>query len=214
MNTFNRAYNYIKTSLVYMCIKKILDKLFLPRKSFMLYFSSYGGIKSLFLSLYFWISLLLAIVSYFFNFEYIDPEVTKWSWVNSAKSIFPSILGFSLGGYAILIGFGDEKFLNVLRMKDKDEEVSPYMKINASFLHFIFIQFVCLFFASVAEMTHSEYIFPIYFFGNMIFFYAICSVIATAFTVLNVASWFDEMSRIENNDNESMTDDTDHNNES
>ena len=203
-----------KFKKIYKRLKDFLDKFFLPRKSFMLYFSSYGGIKSLFLSVYFWTSILLAVASYYFNFKYIDPKIEKWSWINSAKSIFPSILGFSLGGYAILIGFGDEKFLDALRMKNKDEKISPYMKINASFLHFIFIQFVCLFFASVAEMTHSEYILPIYFLGNTIFFYAICSVIATAFTVLHVASWFDEMPRILNKDNEAMADDTDHNNQS
>ena len=79
------------------------------------------------------------------------------------------------------------------------------MVINASFLHFIFIQFLCLLFSSIAEMTHTENTKFVYFLGSALFFYAIFSVITTALTVLNVASWFDEMHRI--------TDETKHTND-
>lgn len=186
-------------------VKYFFHQFFSPVKSFSLYFSSYGGWGALLKSIYFWASIILAILSCYFNLEASGNGAQKWSWINSAKSIFPSVLGFSLGGYAILISFGDKDFLAVLRMKNEDEKISPYMKINGSFLHFIFLQFLGLFFSSLAEMTHSEYNLVVYFLGSAIFFYAICSIIMTALTILNAASWFDKMARI-NEDKENSID--------
>lgn len=146
------------------CVVK--KRLLKPLTSFHLYWVTYGGWSALFCSLYLWISIILASIACYANYDI--PK--KWAWAEAATSIVPSILGFSLGGYAMLVGFGDEKFLNALRCKDDEDEFSPYMKVNASFLHFIFIQFLCIIFASMSRMLHVEDMLIFYFIGTSIFF--------------------------------------------
>ncbi|WP_372640235.1 hypothetical protein [Ancylomarina sp.] len=48
-------------------------------------------------------------------------------------SITPSLLGFLLGGYAIIIGFGDEKFLKSAAKISKEKPISTYQKFSGVF---------------------------------------------------------------------------------
>lgn len=173
-------------------IRVVKERLLKPLTSFQLYWVAYGGWSALFCSLYLWLSIMFAIIACYANYDV--PK--KWAWADAASSIVPSILGFSLGGYAMLVGFGDEKFLNALRCKDEDEKFSPYMKVNASFLHFIFIQFLCIIFSSIAKMLHLEDMLFFYFIGTTIFFYALFTIISTSLSILNLADWFDFLPRI------------------
>lgn len=174
----------------------VTKRLLKPLTSFKLYWMAYGGWSALFCSLYLWLSIILASIACYVNFDM--PQ--KWAWADTASSVVPSILGFSLAGYAMLVGFGDEKFLNALRCKDKEEKFSPYMKVNASFLHFIFIQFLCIVFSSIAKMLHSEDVIYFYFIGTTIFFYALFTIVSTSFSVLNLADWFDYLPGINHSD--------------
>lgn len=158
-----------------------------PKKSLLLYWIAYGGKEALFKSIYFWIALFLAfiiaVVSVFSD--------TPWDWQDRVMTTVPSILGFSLGGYAILVGFGDEDFRKCIRGKRKGERASLYMRVNAAFLHFIFVQFLCLLYAVVTESLFINKIFIFYFLGVFFFIYALMTIIATSLAVLNLANWFD-----------------------
>lgn len=178
--------------------KRILQ----PLNSFRLYWVAYGGWTALFCSLYLWTSVIISICICYLNSDL--PE--KWSWTEAVRNIVPSVLGFSLGGYAMLVGFGDEKFLNALRSKGEAEKASPYMKVNASFLHFIFIQFLCILFSTIAEAVNLKNNICIYFIGTTLFFYSLFTIISTAFAVLNLADWFDCLYMIDNED-ENKSDD-------
>ena len=82
-------------------------------KSFFLYWRGYGGIIALLSSLYVWLSLVITLIIAINNCD----QQNLWEWYENVINIIPSILGFALGGYAILVGFGDEKFLSIHESK-------------------------------------------------------------------------------------------------
>ena len=112
-------------------------------------------------------------------------------------SIIPSIIGFSLGGYAIWLALGDSKFRDVISGESGDGEVSPYMSVNSAFVHFIIMQFLSLITAllfksyldSDAPLSQVEKL--ISGFGYGLFIYSLLCAVAATFSVLRVASWYD-----------------------
>lgn len=160
-----------------------------PHKMFLRYWGAYGGTKALIRSLYFWIAFVLAIFVIFFNWV----NNTDWDWQQRVFDTIPSVLGFSLGGYAILIGFGDAEFKRRMREKKECGKASLYMRVNASFLHFILVQFLCLLYAIMTESFGITWDFPYNFGGIFIFLYAMLTVVATSFAVLRLAAWFDSL---------------------
>jgi hypothetical protein len=78
-----------------------------------------------------------------------------WSddlWWDQVISVLPNLLGFTLGGFAIFLGFGSESFKTML--SDDDEMRSPYISVSASFLVFVLFQVMALLYAFVAKATH------------------------------------------------------------
>ena len=61
-------------------------------------------------------------------------------WHELAIGIIPNILGFTLGGYAILLAFGNEKFMFLISGEFADKKPSPFLVLNGAFVHFIVIQ--------------------------------------------------------------------------
>lgn len=176
-------------------LNKIDKKRFLkPLDSFKIYWKAYGGYQALLYSMYLWLSLALALCVT--AIPALVTSCNKWDWSSTVLSIVPSVLGFSLGGYAILIGFGGEKFVNLLIKTVDDDGTSQYMKVNAAFLHFIFIQFLCIIYASIFKLLDIQNIF-IYFFGILFFFYSLFTIMSTAFIVLNIADSFEAVCKEE-----------------
>ncbi len=155
-----------------------------PATSFGLYWKSYGGFAGLFQSLYCYVALFLAGITTF-----VAPD---WDWTIATQSILSNILGFTLGGYAIVVGFGDKVFLDVIRGGD-DKSPSPYMAVNGTFVHFILLQVCALLVALLVSIFGGKAYWPISLAGNFLFFYALLSVVAVTLAVLNLASWYDEM---------------------
>ncbi len=71
------------------------------RKIFLVYWSAYGGWKSLFSSFYLLVSVLLLVILY--------PFWTKEGWWDTVITIMPNMIGFSLAGLSIWLATGDEK---------------------------------------------------------------------------------------------------------
>lgn len=188
-------------------LKKIKEPYQGVFKIIKLFWQIYGGWPSLVFSPYFHVSLILTILmSHFWLQE---------AWWDTSISILPSIIGFALGGYAIWLGFGDEKFRNIISEKDDSSGFSPYLEVSATFAHFIIVQLLALCLALLAKAMNfpisdihwlyslltqlklqtcflHEVIAPIFYgFGFLLLIYAIMTAVAATLAVFRVAYWFD-----------------------
>jgi hypothetical protein len=174
------------------------------------YWHAYGGWSALFKSKYFWTGIFLTLAMY--------PTWTGQSkeWLGDILSIMPNMLGFSLGGYAMWLAIGDEDFRSLISGSSSDSEVSPYMKVNASFVHFIILQIiaiigallvkahfipidVALFDSSDVLQIRAYLLLTWYGATYFIFVYAMLSAMAATFSLLRVSSWYDMAQSDKNN---------------
>jgi hypothetical protein len=156
------------------------------------YWIAYGGIKALISSIYFWISVVLSLILF--------PLWSVNGWWDTTLSVMPNLLGFSLGGYAMWIAIGDEKFRRIISSDDDSGNPSPFMEVNAAFVHFILLQAASIILALIAKAISQETppnIPRLIFFcmSHFIFIYAILSAVAAALGLFRVSSWYDEYLR-------------------
>lgn len=102
------------------------------------YWKSYGGLSALVSSPYLHVSILITILT----FGYWSDN--DW-WVQSLR-VLPSLMGFTLGGFAIFLSLGSEDFRSIMARADKGESTdkSPYMVVISSFVHFVLIQMLAI----------------------------------------------------------------------
>ncbi|HGH0634157.1 TPA: hypothetical protein ACJHGQ_002829, partial [Yersinia enterocolitica] len=83
------------------------------------------------------------------------PSWSHSGWWNDILSLMPNLLGFSLGGFAMWIAIGDESFKKFIAGDDIDDngevEFSPYMSVNATFVHFILLQLLTIIAALITK---------------------------------------------------------------
>ncbi len=175
---------------------------------FQRYWLAYGGWKAIVFSPYFHGALLLSLA--------LEHTWADGDWWNTAITILPSVIGFSLGGFAIWLGFGDEKFRQLISHRNDEEPASPYIELSATFAHFIVIQLIALIAALIAQGTAFSlpldhwligifeasampadliptYLAPLFhFFGYLLFVYALMTALAATLAVFRVASWFEK----------------------
>jgi len=182
---------------------------------FQRYWQIYGGFPALIKSPYFWISIFITALLF--------PHWSSTNWWDDVLSIMPNLLGFSLGGYAMWIAIGDDNFRKLISGEDEDGTASPYMEVNAAFVHFIILQILSMLFA----LTAKAYSFPVsadnpivIFFGEyykficlagygisyLIFIYALLSALAATFALLRVSSWYDSFQSHQKENEVSPTD--------
>lgn len=149
--------------------------------SFDKYWIAYGGFKAIGQSPYFRISLLIAFLFIFGN--------TK-NWFDIPLAVLPNILGFSVGSYAILLALGNSDFWKLLTKKD-DNEVTPYMEINATFVHFIIMQLIAIMMALFSKLFCLDG-FTFTFIGLFFFIYALLSTLAAVLAILTLSSWYQD----------------------
>lgn len=94
--------------------------------------SDYQGWRAMLTSPYFLVAVLIAAGCY--------PLWLGETWADVAIAIVPSVLGFSIGGFAIFLAFGDERFRYLIRGRDEDGALSPFMAVCTQFVHFISVQ--------------------------------------------------------------------------
>lgn len=171
---------------MYSGILEILDR----------YWKAYGGVKALITSGYFHLSILLLALTF--------PFWLHQAWWNQPISIIPNLLGFSLGGLAMLISFGDEEFKRIIAQKSENSKVSAYVSLVASFVHFILLQLLALLYAVVRNALNFEYSWPSALtaaikvatacfsgLGYLIFLYSLTSMIAAVFAIFRVTGWYE-----------------------
>ncbi|ELH7950710.1 hypothetical protein Q9F39_002192 [Vibrio fluvialis] len=159
------------------------------------YWLAYGGWTALFSSRYLWMAFALNLLM--FNSWYpIDSK-----WFQQVISVIPSVLGFTLGGFAMWVAIGDERFKSLIAGTDEDDETSPYMEVNATFTHFVLLQLLSLILAIIASSFSDTVVSCTYlaigaqiysFFSYLVFIYALLTAIAAVLAILKVAKWYDD----------------------
>ena len=158
------------------------------------YWKNYGGQDALLKSPY----LHLAAISGVLFFPYQSRPDDHW-W-NLPIDILPSIIGFSLGGYAIFLAIGDEKFKNLMGGYDETNKdlPSPFIALNTAFLHFILVQIAALILAIISRNLNlpdsgliSLVFLPYSIFSFFVFFYALYLAAATALELYRLSRWYD-----------------------
>lgn len=166
------------------------------------YWQAYGGGRALLRSPYLHLAFVLLAITY--------PIWSAPQWWDQVISVVPNLLGFTLGGFAMFLGFGDEKFRALLAEPDEDDPDAPslYVGLCATFVHFIVVQVVALIFALVAKAWWFHYPWPasvanmlpvLNLIGGAIgfgfFLYAITSAVAATMHVFRMATWYEQHQR-------------------
>lgn len=174
-------------------------------KIFSLYWKAYGGTSALLRSPYFHVALLLLALTY-------NTWLQKDWWVD-VTSALPNLLGFTLGGFAIFIGFGDERFRQLLAdpetNSDGNEVPTIYVSLCSTFVHFIVIQLIALVYALVAKSWNFYFPWPsriaeiipvlrsvAWAIGYGLFLYALTTAIAATMHVLRIANMYEKYRRM------------------
>lgn len=168
------------------------------KEIFARYWLTYGGTRALFRSPYLHAAGVLLVLTW-----------GTWSephWWDQVIGVLPNLLGFSLGGFAMFLGFGDEKFRALLAEPDEDEPGAPsiYVSLCASFAHFIVVQMLALVWAILVKSWWFVFDWPYGIrealpwlnvlggaLGYGLFLYAITSALAAAMYVFRVAGWYE-----------------------
>jgi len=162
------------------------------------YYGAYGGASAMLGSPYLHLSLGLAALMW--------PLWRVPSWTDITLSVLPSLMGFSLGGFAMLLAVGDDGFRAILAGPARDsDKPSPLMGIAASFVHFLVMQTLSIVVALLikAHLAVGVIVTPpggavlhgpalwISAAGFWLFVYALLLSMPAVFRVLRVVSWYD-----------------------
>lgn len=175
-------------------------------------FTAFGGWKGILSSRYLFLSGLFTLLM----FPY-------WIQDNSWElpiQIMPSIIGFTLAGFAILLAFGDTEFLKKLSYRE-NENHSPFYKFSSTFLIFIIVQTVTLILSiltkswfeksmqnKVMSLTSNySWLAECYFITKLLFHtltffifnYSLLLVIAAGVEIFRIVSWLEDYHTIEHN---------------
>lgn len=169
------------------------------------YWVSYGGLGVLLRSFYFHVALVILALTV--N-TWITPTCENSggcsAWWDQSLSVLPNLLGFTLGGFAIFTGMGDDRFRALLASPSKNpKDPTVYSEVCATFAHFILIQVLALLSAILAKSwwfytPWMDAIRPWLPYLNAIggligyglFLYAITSVMAATMQVFRIAGWY------------------------
>ena len=160
------------------------------------YWTAYGGWRGILRSPYFHLALIATALC-----------AHLWlttPWWDTVLSIIPNLLGFSLAAYALLAGFGDERFRTVITGQRKGEKSSPFMAASATFLHFVLTQAAALIAALVTKALDFESGLegPVsqalaglavigWALGFLIFVYSVALAVAAGVAVFRLSTWYD-----------------------
>lgn len=173
---------------------------------FRTYWAAYGGWRELVRSFYLMVAGILLILTAPTWWSPSNLGGGQWSaWWDQSFSVLPNLLGFTLGGFAIFLGFGDEKFRQLLAEPDPNEHISEnaYVGLCSTFVHFILVQLLALIAAVLAKSWwfYSDWVEPIRCalpamnalggaIGYGLFLYALTSVMAATMHVFRIAKLY------------------------
>lgn len=112
-------------------------------KVFKKYWSVYGKWRALLCSPFLHASTFLTILC--------APMWWNANWWERSLGIVPSILGFSIAGFALLLGVGTDRFKLLIATRDPKKAYSTLTTTSASFFHFILLQVASVVIALIAS---------------------------------------------------------------
>lgn len=159
-------------------------------QSVKLYWHAYGGIRCFILSPF----LHVAIVLSYFARPLWNPATNEATvWYNLSLSVLPNLLGFTLGGYAILLAFGDSRFRDKISEQDEgDKRPTLFMELNGTFVHFIILQAIAILMAVIGTAGTIKTGFYAWF-GCTCFLYTVLTAISAALAVLEISDLFQSL---------------------
>jgi hypothetical protein len=114
-------------------------------------------------------------------------------WLPFSLNVTPSVLGFSLGGMAILLAFSTDRFLYAIKQGGKEN--SYFMKVMASFFHLAVVQVISL--ISSLFIVPKIIPYPLYiiisFTGFFLTLYGLFLVISTVATLWHTGRIFNKI---------------------
>ncbi len=183
-----------------------------PENIYKMYWKAYGGCRAFWASYYFFIPVIITILC-------AKHWINNTNWINDPLTILPSLLGFTLAGYAMWLSVGNEKLKILLSSKfDKNKNLYSYfMQINASFIHFVVFQLIALIvvyflkynsFGSIYLYLNEYFVFydttisilsilknAFYGLGFFLFIYSIFTMLATVLGIFRISYWIDSQNR-------------------
>lgn len=162
---------------------KIKEEYEYIQREFSDYIEYFGSLKDIIYTPYFHLAIFFSTVSVFLS---ENPS----EWLRYAIEVVPSLLGFSLGGYAILISFGDQDFRKYLATKKVNgNNNSIFLILNGTFLHFIIMQVSALTISTLFLVLDIKK--PILnFMGCTFFYYTLIFCVAVAFEIKTLSKWY------------------------
>ncbi|NUZ06724.1 hypothetical protein HQN59_13225 [Schlegelella sp. ID0723] len=173
------------------------------RENFAVYWHAYGGVRALVRSPYLHLALVLTAFAY--------PYWSAPLWWDTVISVLPNLLGFTLGGFAMFMGFGDEQFKRTLVATDPDapDEPTLFVVVCGAFVHFIVMQCAALLAALLAKAWWVYVPWPepiaralpwLNLLGGCVgfglFLYALTSTLAATMHVFRMATVYDKVQRM------------------
>lgn len=155
---------------------------------------SYGGWKELFLSTYFLSAFILTALCA--PLWLMQPD-GGFLWPKYPIAIMPSLLSFSIGGFAIFLALSNGRMLDAAREGGTDQ--SLYMSVCSVFFNTIVFQILSIVLA-LTLLSFSKigvhFMIKIYsMFGFLIFLYSIFCVLAIAVSLLQLAQLINRADR-------------------
>lgn len=159
-------------------------------QSIKLYWHSYGELKSFILSPFLHIAF---VVSYFARPLWNPAKDDAAVWYSLSLSVLPNLLGFTLGGYAILLAFGDSRFRDKISEQDEEDDgPTLFMELNGTFVHFIVLQAIAILLAVIGTAGTVRTGFFAWL-GFTCFLYTVLTAISAALAVLEISDLFQTM---------------------
>lgn len=160
------------------------------------YWTVYGGWPALLKSPFLWIAIIFSLITAPAWLELDEKGVRVWSQL--PLSIIPNILGFSMGGMAIMLSFTGSKVFSHITQDGKDD--SYFLKVVSAFFHFITAQTLAIFLGLICRVYSFV---ALSFIGYVVMCYALLIALATASQLFNTARVANLAASIEDKDGES-----------
>lgn len=157
--------------------------------------ASSGGFRAVLRSFDFRLALVVWLLAAPF---WLGPK-----WPDQVIAVLPNLLGFTLGGFAIFLGFGSDDFKGAIATPD--ERTSPYLSVSAAFMLFVSFQIAALMWAIVAN---ALFVWPIPLallpweswiqrgakvgggIGYFLFCYSVALILRAAVRIFRLSRWY------------------------
>lgn len=124
-------------------------------------------------------------------------------WWDQVIATVPTLLGFTLTGFAIFLGFGSDNFKRFLAMGESEAE-NQYLSVGAAFVLFVIVQLVALIFAMVVkgfQFPTPEFLLPFQTYlivgsaivagtGYFVFLYGLMLSLRAALRIYRLSRWY------------------------